>query len=152
MNPEETIKQELESKFGVLKDAVVIQRPRRIFVDVPIDHFAEVFDHIVKSMNFPILPAITGLDEGATFGVMYHLGRENGQMLSLRTHIPREKPLIKTVTDYFPSADIYERELVDLFGINVEGLAAGPHYPLPDNWPQGQHPLRKDWKEGGSHA
>ena len=49
--------------------------------------------------------------------------------------------------DTFPGAELYERELVDMFGISVEGLPAGNRYPLPDDWPQGQHPLRKDWKK-----
>jgi Ni,Fe-hydrogenase III component G len=34
---------------------------------------------------------------------------------------------------------------MDLLGIKVEGLPEGRRYPLPDNWPQGQYPLRKDW-------
>ena len=30
-------------------------------------------------------------------------------------------------------------------GINVSGLPDGPSYPLPDCWPEGQYPLRKEW-------
>ena len=33
-----------------------------------------------------------------------------------------------------------------MFGVKVEGLPAGRHYPLPEDWPQGEYPLRKDWK------
>ncbi len=54
--------------------------------------------------------------------------------------------MLKTITDYFSSAEIYERELVDLLGVRVEGLKEGKRYPLPDDWPAGQYPLRKDWK------
>jgi Ni,Fe-hydrogenase III component G len=67
-------------------------------------------------------------------------------MLNLKTHLSRENPSLDTITSYFPSADIYERELMDLLGIQVTGLGAGQHYPLADNWPKGQFPLRKDWK------
>jgi len=35
---------------------------------------------------------------------------------------------------------------MDLFGAKVEGLPEGPRYPLPDDWPKNQFPLRKDWK------
>jgi Ni,Fe-hydrogenase III component G len=28
----------------------------------------------------------------------------------------------------------------------VEGLPAGNRYPLTDDWPADQFPLRKDWK------
>ncbi|MDD5432403.1 MAG: NADH-quinone oxidoreductase subunit C, partial [Candidatus Omnitrophica bacterium] len=52
----------------------------------------------------------------------------------------------KSVISYFPGAEIYEREVVDLFGAKVEGLPPGNRYPLTDDWPTDQFPLRKDWK------
>jgi Ni,Fe-hydrogenase III component G len=36
--------------------------------------------------------------------------------------------------------------MMDLFGMQVEGLPPGNRYPLPDDWPPNQYPLRKDWK------
>ncbi|MGA2775256.1 MAG: NADH-quinone oxidoreductase subunit C [Candidatus Omnitrophota bacterium] len=144
---EENIKQELEKKFGSLKDKITIQRPRRIFVEALQADFFEILDYLVKEMGFSALSAITGMDEGATFGVIYHLNRQGSIILNLRIHLTRENLKIKTVTGYFLEADAYERELEDLLGIKVEGLAPGHRYPLPDNWPQGEHPLRKDWKE-----
>jgi len=146
MNNEERIKQDLEAKFNSLKGAVMIQRQRRVFADVPAGDFAAVFDYCVRHMGFSMVSTITGMDEGSTFAVVYHLNQEGREILSLRVHIPRENPVIKTVTPYFPSAEMYEREMMDLLGIKVEGLAPGHRYPLPDDWPQGDHPLRKDWK------
>ncbi|MFA6216439.1 MAG: NADH-quinone oxidoreductase subunit C [Candidatus Omnitrophota bacterium] len=152
MSLEENIKNELEEKFPFLASAIVIKRQRRIFVDIPQENFAEVFSYLIMKMQFSILVAITGLDEGNNmFGVMYHLCRETGQMCIARIHIPRENPLIKTVTSFFPSAEAYEREMVDLLGIHVEGLAPGHRYPLPDNWPVGEFPLRKEWKLEARH-
>ena len=34
-----------------------------------------------------------------------------------------------------------------MLGIKVEGLVPGRRYPLPDDWPKGQYPLRKDWDQ-----
>ena len=147
MANEEKIKQEFERQFSDLESAVIIKRERRLFLDIPLEKFNKVFDYLVKAEGFSRLPAITGLDEVTTFGVIYHLAKEDGTMLNLRTHLDHQNPVIKTVTSYFSAAEIYERELVDLLGIRVEGLAPGPRYPLPDNWPpDGGHPLRKDWK------
>jgi Ni,Fe-hydrogenase III component G len=67
-------------------------------------------------------------------------------MLNLKTWVLKENAAIKTVTDTFSAADIYEREISDLLGIKMEGLAPGRRYPLPDDWPDGEYPLRKDWK------
>ena len=53
-------------------------------------------------------------------------------------------PVTKQVKDRL--VRIYERELVDLLGARVEGLVPGVRYPLPEGWPEGDHPLLKDWK------
>ena len=150
MTEEEKIKQELEEKFGCLKDAVIIKRNRRIFADVPIEKFDEVFAHTVKQMHFDALSAITGMDRGDSFKVIYHLNREGRVVLNLGINVSKNNPAIKTVTSFFPGADIYEREIRDLLGMQVEGLPAGGRYPLPDNWPTNEHPLRKDWKAKNS--
>ena len=116
-------------------------------------NFAQVFDHVVKSMGFSILCTITGLDLGADLGFIYHLARDGDKsagyvgavMANLKTRVPKGGSM-KSVTPYFPGADIYESELEDLLGARVEGKPESPRYPLPEDWPQGDHPLLKDWK------
>lgn len=142
---EEKIKRQLIERFKYLTDKIAVQRIRRIFADVPADSFVEVFDYAVDKLGFVILATITGLDEGPTLGAIYHLARESGIILNLHISVPKDKPVIKTISARFPAADAYERELVDLLGMQVEGLPVGNRYPLPDNWPAGQYPLRKDW-------
>jgi membrane-bound hydrogenase subunit beta len=146
MLEEDIIKQQLVEKFGYLNDKVTVQRPRRLFADIPLANFDEILDYTVKKLGFSILVTITGLDEGTTLGFIYHLARENGIVLNLYTNAPKDRPVIKSITAYFPVADAYERELVDLFGAQVTGLPEGDRYPLPDDWPASQFPLRKDWK------
>ena len=146
MSAEENIKQALEDKFDYLKGAVTVKRERRIAADVPAEHFQEVLKFAAGELNFSFLSAITGLDNGDGFEVIYHLNKDGGIVLNLKIRIPRAAARVETVTPLFATADAYERELMDLLGIEVKGLAAGRRYPLPDEWPQGQYPLRKDWK------
>ncbi|MDD5237328.1 MAG: NADH-quinone oxidoreductase subunit C [Candidatus Omnitrophica bacterium] len=144
---EEKIKQELEDKFPCLKDAVNIKRKGRIFAQVPLGEFDAVFAYAVKKMGFLALSAITGLDRGdGIFEVIYHLNKEGRVLLNLNVSLDKGNPEVNTVTSYCPSADIYERELMDLLGIKVSGLVPGHRYPLTDDWPKGEYPLRKDWK------
>jgi len=151
MTQEEKIQQDLITKFAYLKDAVIIKRERRIFLDVPEEKFLEVFKYLVNELNFSFLSAITGMDEVSAIAIVYHLSREGKIILSLRIRTARDNPKVETITNYFPTADAYERELTDLLGVQVEGLAPGHRYPLPDNWPGGC-PLRKDWKSEVPHA
>jgi Ni,Fe-hydrogenase III component G len=135
----------LVAAFPFLEGKIRVQRERRLWAEVELARFREVFDHAVDRLGFAIMCIITGLDEGEELGFLYHVANESGTILCLHAKAPKADPVIRTVSDRFPSAHIYERELVDLLGARVEGLPPGNRYPLPDGWPEGQYPLRKDW-------
>ena len=147
MHAEENIQSELLKKFIFLDGKVRIQRPRRIFAEVPVENFQKVFEYALKNLAFVMLCTITGLDEGTTLGFIYHIVREDGIILSIKISVDRNNPVINTITGYFANADIYEREIMDLLGAKVEGLPEGKRYPLSDDWPVDEYPLRKDWKK-----
>jgi membrane-bound hydrogenase subunit beta len=156
---EETIRQNLIEAFPALAEAVRIQRARRIWVETPLEQFYEILDHCADKLDVNIMLTITGLDEVEDYGVIYHMASPAGVIVNLKVKLPKDKAVLRSVTPRFPSAEAYERELKDLLGIEVTGLPEGPRYPLPDKWPDGQYPLRKDWTpeaasptEGGSHA
>ncbi|HVP58582.1 MAG TPA: NADH-quinone oxidoreductase subunit C [bacterium] len=146
MAKEEEISESLGRQFPALGGKIRIQRARRMWVEVERADFETVLEYLRKSQGFVILCTMTGLDKGENLGVIYHLAREDGIMLNVEVYVPKADPVIKTVTGVFPGADHYEREIVDLLGFKVEGLAPGFRYPLTDDWPAGQYPLRKDWK------
>ncbi len=152
MDREEGIVRELIKKFPFLQGAARAQRIRRIVAEVSPGSFEEVFAYAIRDLGFSILCTITGLDESQALGFIYHMARTDGITLSLKFYINKDKPVIRSVIKYFPGAEIYERELVDLFGAEVEGLSEGNRYPLPDDWPKGEHPLRKDWKPKNASA
>ncbi len=60
-----------------------------------------------------------GTWDGSRFGVVYHLlSLESNRRLRLRTFAPEDDlPIVPSVTGIWPSADWYEREAFDLFGI-----------------------------------
>jgi len=148
MSAEETVKSGLMKEFGIAEDKIRVPRPRRIFVEVSQADFGTIFSYARNALKFSHLVSITGFDEPEGLAFMYHLAHDNGAVLNIRFTVAKANPVIRSVTEEFPGADIYERELVDLFGAKVEGLGAGNRYPLADNWPVDEHPLRKDWKPG----
>jgi membrane-bound hydrogenase subunit beta len=142
---ETSIKESLAKKYPSLAEKIIIQRDRRLFIDADQNTFSGVFDFCRNEAGANILCMITGMDEGETFGILYHLATESGIMINIYNHVPRSNPVITSIIPSFKNADVYEREMVDLLGIRVEGLPEGKRYPLPDNWPEGQYPLRKEF-------
>ncbi len=143
---EETIVRQMQERFGLPAETMKIQRARRVTVEVPRERFDEIFAYVVKDLEFTNLCTMTGLDEGERYAFIYHLAaKDNTVVLNIKTFTPRDGAVIHSVTGHFPSAEMYEREVSDLLGVTVTGLPEGRRYPLPDNWPEGQHPLRKEW-------
>jgi membrane-bound hydrogenase subunit beta len=90
------------------------------------------------------ITTISGVDKGETFELIYHLTME-WIACAFRTSIPKADPRIDSTCAVWPGAILYERELQDMFGIVVENIPDGRRLLLPDDWPEGQFPLRKDW-------
>ncbi|MFH0791392.1 MAG: NADH-quinone oxidoreductase subunit C [Candidatus Omnitrophota bacterium] len=149
MTTEENIAQKLNNRFNFLENKIKIQRARRLYLTIDIADFNKIFEYAIKELKFSHLISITGLDEQEKLSFVYHLSQDSGIVLNLKVSVDKNNPVINTVTKYFPGADIYERELIDLFGAKVEGLPPANRYPLSDDWPIGEFPLRKDWKKRG---
>lgn len=145
---EEKVRSQIEGKFPSLAGKVRIDRVRRMSIDIDLAEFRPVLEFAAKQLDFDFINTITGQDEGDNLTFMYHITSQSGVVLTIKTAAPKSDPTIRTITDIFPSAEYYEREMIDLLGAKVEGLKKGDRYPLTDDWPQDVHPLRKDWKTG----
>jgi Ni,Fe-hydrogenase III component G len=146
MADENRIQECLENSLPFLKDKIAIARQRRVSAEVTADNFRKTIDYLYGELGFNNLCTITGLDEKEELVAVYHLARADGVVLSLKTRVSKEAPTLPSLTDIFPGGANYERELVGLLGFEILNLPPGRQYPLPDDWPKDQHPLRKDWK------
>jgi NADH-quinone oxidoreductase subunit C len=80
------------------------------------------------------------LKRPARFAVVYHLlSIKHNRRLRLRSYLDDDFPLVDSVIDVWNSANWYEREAFDMFGIIFEG-----HRILTDYGFIG-HPFRKDF-------
>lgn len=112
---------------------------------------------VLRNAHWGYLAAITGLDKPAAtvdessepeenqIVILYHFC-EGAAIATLRVSVPYSHPVVPTICDLIPSATLYERELMELFGVEVVGTPDPDRLILPDNWPQGVYPLRKSFK------
>jgi NADH:ubiquinone oxidoreductase subunit C len=143
---ENNIIKKIKNKFKIQDDKCFIKRVRRLTIEASDTNFRNIIEYILKELSFNMLCTITGLDMKENFQMIYHLADDNGIIIDLKLNVSKQNPVIETVTDIYKGAILYERELTDMFGIRINGLATGNRYPLPDWWPNDQYPLRKDWK------
>jgi len=66
-------------------------------------------------------------------------------VVSLKIHLSRENPSLPSLTQVWESANFFERETYEMFGVNFEGHPNLSKLLLQDNW-DGPPPLRKDFK------
>ena len=133
---------------GEIKDKILeasIAAPRRINVKVDRGQLLAVLTYLKNQLHFAHLATISGVDLGETFEVIYHFSNDT-TTINVRIQTPRSEPKIPSVCQIIPGAILYERELQDMFGLVVENIPDPRRLLLCDEWPQGQYPLRKDWK------
>lgn len=93
------------------------------------------------------LASITALDYGPEENRMeciYHFCKD-AAVLGLRMDVGRDAPQVPSVCGLIPSASFFERELSEMFGITVTDTPVPDRLFLPDDWPDGVYPLRKDF-------
>jgi len=82
------------------------------------------------------------------FEVVYHLlSIPNKERVRLKVKLHGDMPALDSVTSLWPSANYFEREVFDLFGVRFSGHPYLRRLLMPENW-EG-HPLRKDYPVEG---
>lgn len=113
---------------------------------VPVDKLLDAVNILDKAEFF--IESITGVDwiKENQLEVIYDFSRYDFDVcrIVIRTRVPRENPLVPTITGIYAGANWHERETHDFFGIKFEGH---PHL-IPLLLPEDAdfHPLLKDYK------
>ena len=82
------------------------------------------------------------------FQIVYHiLSHALKSRIRLCALLPNDAASIESITGVWPSANFYEREIFDLFGVHFPGHPNLTRIMMPLDW-QG-HPLRKDYPVEG---
>ncbi len=127
--------------------ALEISNPdaRRIFFKVAPRDLIPAVTILRDKYDCAYLATISGLDKGDVFEFLYHFASSVAN-INLRTEFPKSEPRIASICAVIPGAVLYERELQDMFGVVMDGIPDPRPLVLPDDWPAGNYPLRKDWK------
>ncbi|MDR3556477.1 MAG: NADH-quinone oxidoreductase subunit C/D [Syntrophobacteraceae bacterium] len=155
MQSPDGILDELKARFG---SAVLAEQAARDAVPtlwVKSDEAHSVLKYLKSETTKPyrMLYDLTAIDERlrvhregqppGDFSVVYHLlSFDRNADIRIKTPLQGESPSLATITDLWNSADWYEREVWDMFGIGFDGRTSLRRILMPPGW-EG-HPLRKE--------
>lgn len=138
----------LQSEFG----AEVLEFRDEVTLVVQPTNNIEALTALRDRFGFDFLIDVTAVDywpaEKPRFHLVYQLlsMKNNSIMLRVRVPLDGSGPTIRTSETVWPSANWYEREVFDMFGIRFEGHSDPRRIIMPHDW-EG-HPLRKDYPLG----
>ncbi|HIQ55282.1 MAG TPA: hydrogenase large subunit, partial [Pyrodictium sp.] len=139
-------------------DAIVdvkVKGKDKVYVEVKREYLPEVLEKVYWELG-GYLSSMAGTDDrniDSHFRLYYIVSIEEGirhiqwkPWIIVYTKIPWDDPKFKSTTPKVPAASWYEREVKDLLGLEPIGHPDPRRLALPDDWPEGLYPMRKDFK------
>jgi Ni,Fe-hydrogenase III large subunit/Ni,Fe-hydrogenase III component G len=138
---------QLKEEFGAAILRADLPGDTRLFVFIKPSAVKSVCQYIFRDLDARYVISI-GVDDrpfSGKFLVVHDFAFDQDHLLcSVLVHLPGENPQIESISDVVPAANWAEREMRDLVGIEPVGHRYLKRLVLPDGWPEGLHPLRKD--------
>jgi NADH-quinone oxidoreductase subunit C len=105
----------------------------------------------VQQAGYNFLEDVTAVDwypSEPRFQITYHIvSMSMKERIRLIVRLDSDDAAIDSITPVWPSANFYEREVFDLFGVHIAGHPNLRRIMMPEDW--NGHPLRKDYPVEG---
>ncbi|NWF78055.1 MAG: NADH-quinone oxidoreductase subunit C [Chloroflexi bacterium] len=141
----------IDAKIYQREVALKKNKFRSIWVEVKQSAFRNAVEHICYLQKYPHLAIISSSDLGSEVELIYHFTIYYGYhleelSLGLRVKLLKSDLRIPTITDLIPGAIFTERETQEMMGVEVVGIPDKRRLFLPEDFPEGAYPWRKDEK------
>jgi Ni,Fe-hydrogenase III component G len=119
-----------------------------LYAAVPRDNLLRAVQYVRDSLGGRFIISV-GTDKrelSGCFEVNTVFGLDRDKLfLLLKTDVDPADPNIASITPLIPGANWAEREVRDMIGVHPVGHPDPRRLVLPDDWPEGVHPLRRDF-------
>lgn len=139
------IKSRLGNKFTDWFD----KTDNRIYVKLNPEDIVETTKVLHKDLGARFITA-SGMDAPDGFEIHYHFAFDRyNKVITVKVKIKsKDNPEIESITPLMRGAEWIEREIHELLGIKFKNHPNLKKLLLSDDWPEGEYPLRKDYKLG----
>ncbi len=94
----------------------------------------------LKSLGVSRVSSISGVDEGKTIDIIYHFIHKK-KTINIRISLDKKNCVVDSITDIYPGANLFERELYEMMGVQVKNHPNLKKLFLDKNSPK--NPLRR---------
>lgn len=132
-----------------IKDGTVVRRSR-VNVTVAPEKIKDIAVFLRDRLGYDHPTGVSAVDYNreARFEIVYHLSSIQNRdqqdiVLNLKESVPRNNPKAFSLVNVWPGVENYERESLEMFGLQFEGHPHPEKLFLNDNW-DGPPPMRKE--------
>jgi NADH-quinone oxidoreductase subunit C len=125
---------------------------KRVYVDISPLVLTKVVWYVFRELKarFNIASALDARDH---MEILYHFTFEDADLIvSFRVKLDKTRLEIDSLAPLLEGANWVEREIHEVLGINFKGHPDLRRLLLPDEWPDGVYPLRRDYQEWDKDA
>ncbi|MFC1807475.1 NADH-quinone oxidoreductase subunit C [Candidatus Omnitrophota bacterium] len=151
MNRDEILKQ-IQERFKEDVIDIFEKSDSRVYIGIKPESITRIARYTFEELGarFNIASA---RDARGFMEILYHFTLEEiNVVISYRVKLDKSNLEIDSIAPLFKGANWIEREIKEILGINFKGHPNLKRLLLPDEWPEGVYPMRRDYKEWDKDA
>ena len=144
----EQVVQRVKDALGAKIKDLQVKWPHRVYVEVDPDDLPDVARCLFSELRARYAIA-SGMEMEEGFEVLHHFAFDQDHVIvTVRVRADKENPSYESIAPIIEGAEFIEREMNELLGIEFRGHPDMRRLLLPEEWPEGVHPLRrgKPWE------
>ena len=140
---------EIEQKIHKRFDDKILKwfehNDHRVYVDIDPSDLLDFSRFLFEDMQARFVIA-SGVDTPrGGIEILYHFDFfQLPQVFSLRVFLKKPQAEVESIANLIKCAEWIEREIAELLGVKFNNHPNMKHLILPEDWPEGKYPLRRD--------
>ncbi len=119
---------------------------KRVYISIDKKDLLELARYLFEDLGARFSTA-SAMDTPPGIEFLYHFSYDKlGMVISVKTLSSRDNPEIESISSIVTAAQWIEREIHDFLGVEFLNHPDPRRLLLADDWPEGVHPYRKEFK------
>jgi len=138
----------IKSEVREWKEGIKSTPVNSVWLTIELSALHDAIEELI-SIDYPHFGVISAVDEGDIIFLLYHMyvfyGLSGKEVeVTIEVGLPKPNLIVPTISDLIPGAVYSEREKIEMMGVDVKDIPDRRGLFLPEDFPKGVYPWRKD--------